>query len=128
MLDGSYSESDIQDYFEYVLKNHGENTDKTLVQIYVNKIENRVTFKIKDRYSLEHLTTETIKLLGNSENKITTQKNGENVPHLEMTEVVIVHCDIANNDYQQDSRVLCTFVPNKPFGSLLKISQTNFST
>ena len=128
MLDGSYSESDIQDYFEYVLKNHGENTDKTLVQIYVNKIENRVTFKIKDRYSLEHLTTETIKLLGNSENKITTQKNGENVPHLEMTEVVIVHCDIVNNDYQQDSRVLCTFVPNKPFGSLLKISQTNFST
>ena len=128
LLDGSYSESDIQDYFEYVLKNHGENTDKTLVQIYVNKIENRVTFKIKDRYSLEHLTTETIKLLGNSENKITTQKNGENVPHLEMTEVVIVHCDIANNDYQQDSRVLCTFVPNKPFGSLLKISQTNFST
>ena len=125
MLDGSYSESDIQDYFEYVLKSHGENTDETSVQTYANKIENRVTFKIEDGYSLEHLTTETIKLLGNSENKITTQKNGENVLHLEMTGVVIVHCEIVNNDYQQDSRVLYTFVPNKPFGSLLKISQTN---
>ena len=52
-------------------------------------------------------------------------KNGENVHHLEITEVVFVHCNIANNDYQQDSRVLYTFVPNKPFGSLLEISSTN---
>ena len=52
-------------------------------------------------------------------------KNGENVPHLEITEVALVHCDIVNNDYQQDSRVLHTFVPNKPFGSLLEISPTN---
>ena len=62
--DGSYSVSDIQDYFEYILKKHGENTDKPSVQIYVNKMENRVTFKIKDRYSLELLTPETMKLLG----------------------------------------------------------------
>ena len=52
-------------------------------------------------------------------------KNGENVHHLEITEVVFVHCNIANNNYQQDSRVLYTFVPNKPFGSLLEISSTN---
>ena len=66
-----------------------------------------------------------MKLLGSTKNKITKDKNGENIPHLEITEVVLVHCDIVNNDYQQDSRVLYTFVPNKPFGSLLEISPTN---
>ena len=123
--DGSYSVSDIQDYFEYILKKHGEDIDKPSVQIYVNKIENRVTFKIKNGYSLELLTPETMKLLGSTENKITKDKNGENVPHLEITEVVLVHCNIVNNDYQQDSSVLYTFVTNKPFGSLLEISPAN---
>ena len=93
--------------------------------IYVNKIENRVTFKIKNGYSLELLTPETMKLLGSTENKITKDKNGENVPHLEITEVVLVHCNTANNDYQQDSRVLYNFVPNKPFGSFLEASPAN---
>ena len=86
----------------------------------MNKIGNRITFKIKDGYSLELLTPETMKLLGSTENKITKDKNGENLPYLEITEVVLVH-----NDYRQDSRVLYTFVPNKPFGSLLEISPTN---
>ena len=95
------------------------------MQIYVNKIENSITFKTKDGYSLELLTLERMKSLGTTENKITKDKNGENLPHLEITEVVLVHCDIVNNDYQQDSRVLYTFVPNKPFGSLLEISPTN---
>ena len=62
--DGSYSISDIQDYFEYILKKHGEDIDKPSVQIYVNKIENRITFKIKDGYSLELLTPGTMKLRG----------------------------------------------------------------
>ena len=66
-----------------------------------------------------------MKLLESTKDKITEDKNGENVPHLEITEVVLVHCNIVNNDYQQDSRVLHTFVPNKPFGSLLEISPTN---
>ena len=102
---GSYSLSDIQDYFEYILKKHGEdidsdsdsdtdtdtNTNKPSVQIYVNKIENRVTFKIKNGYTLELLTPETMKLLESPENKITKDKNGENVPHLEVTEVILVH-------------------------------------
>ena len=66
-----------------------------------------------------------MKLLGSNKNKKTKDKNSENVPHLEITEVVLVHCNIVNNDYQQDSRVLYTFVPNKPFGSLLEISPTN---
>ena len=117
--DRSYSVSHIQDYFEYILEKHRDNTNKPSVQIYVSKIENRVTFKIKDGYSVEMLTPETMKLLGSTENKTTKYKKGENVPHLEITEVVLVHCDIVNNDYQQDSRVLYTFVPNKSFGSLL---------
>ena len=91
----------------------------------MNKIENRTTFKIIDGYSFELLTPETMKLLRSSKNKITRGKNGENVPHLEITEVVLVHCNIVNNDYQQDSRVLYTFVPNKSFSSLLQISPTN---
>ena len=95
------------------------------VQIYINKIENRVIFKIKNGYSLELLTPETMKLLGSTKNKITKDKNSENVLHLKIIEVVLVHCNIVNNDYQHDSRVLCTFVPNKSFGSLLEISQTN---
>ena len=66
-----------------------------------------------------------MKLLGSTENKITRGKNGENVSHLEITEIVLVYCNIVNNDYQQDSIVLYTFVPNKPFGSLLEISPTN---
>ena len=124
--DGSYSVSDILDYFEYYLKKkHGENADKPSVQIYVNKIENGVTFKIKNRYSLELLTPKTIKLLGSTKNKITKDKNGENVPHLEITEVVLVHCNIVNNDYQQGSTVLYRFVANTPFGSLLEISSAN---
>ena len=123
--DGSYSISDIQDYFKYILEKHGEDIDKPSVQIYVNKIENRVKFKIKNGYSLELLTSETMKLLGSTKNKISKGKNGENLPRLEIIEVVLVHCNISNNDYQQVSRVLYTFVPNKPFVSLLEISPTN---
>ena len=123
--DGWYSVSDIQDYFEYILEKRVEDIDEPSVQLCVNKTENRVTFKIKNAYSLELLTPETMKLLGSSENKITKDKNGENVPHLEIAEAVLVHCNIANNDYQQDSRVLYTFFPNKRFGSLLEISPTN---
>ena len=66
-----------------------------------------------------------MKLLGRTKNKITKDKNGENVPHLEITEVVLVHCNIVSKDYQQDSRVFYTFVPDKPFGSLLEISPAN---
>ena len=71
----------------------------------------------KHGYSLEPLTSETMELLRSTENKITKDKNGENLLHLEITEVALVHCNIANNDYQQDSRVLHMFVPNKPFAS-----------
>ena len=64
-------------------------------------------------------------MLGSTESKITEDKDGEIVPHLEIIELVLVHCNLVNNDYQQDSRILYTFVPNKPFGSLLEISPSN---
>ena len=74
---------------------------------------------------IDNETPETMKLLGSTENKITNDKNDDNVPHLEIEKVVLVHCNIVNNDYQQDSRVLYTFNPNKQFGSLLENSPTN---
>ena len=90
--DGLYLISDIQNYFEYILKKYNENIGNLSIRIYVYKIENRIKFKIKKRCYLELLTPETMKLLGSTENKITKDKNGENVPHLEITEVVLVHC------------------------------------
>ena len=93
--------------------------------MYINKFENRITFKIKNGYYLELLTPETMKLHRSTESKITKDKNGEKVPHLEIVESVLVHCSLVNNDYQQDSRIWFTFVPNKTFGSLLEISPTN---
>ena len=83
-----------------------------------DKNKNSITFKIKNGYYLELLTPETMKLLGSTKSKITGEKNGEN-------ELVLIHCNIVNNIYQQNSRILYTFVPNKPFGSLLEISPTN---
>ena len=84
--------------------------------IYINKIENRITFKIKTGYYLELFMLETMKLLGSTERKITKDKNGKNVLHLEITKAALVYCNIVDSDYEQDSRVLYTFVSNKPFG------------
>ena len=103
-----------------------EKSENPSILIYVSKIENRITFKIKTGYYLKLLTPETMKLLGSTESKITKDKNGENAPHLGITEVVLDQCNIVNNDYQQDSKVLYTFVPNKLFGSLLEISQKTY--
>ena len=90
---------------------------------YVSKIENRIMLKIKTWYYLELLTAETMKLLGRSKSRITKDENGENVHHFKIIEVVLMHCNIIKNDYQQDSRVLYTFVPNKSFVLLLNTSQ-----
>ena len=81
------------------MKKRGKNFVNPSVRIYANKIENRITFKIKAKYHLELLTPETIKLLGSTENKINKDKNGENIPHLEITEVVLVQCNIVKKDY-----------------------------
>ena len=95
-------------------------------KIYVNKIENRITFKIEKWYYLELSTSETMELLGSTKSKITKDKNGENVPNLEITEVISIHCNIVDNIYLQNSRVLYTFVPNNFFGQLLGISPKVF--
>ena len=92
--DGSYSISDIQDYFEYILKKHSENVDNLSIKIYVNKIENRLTFRIKKGHYLELLTPETMKLLGSTKSKITKDKNGKKVSHLEILELALIHCNI----------------------------------
>ena len=102
-------------------KKHSESVENPPIRKYVN----RITFKIKSEYYLELLTPETMKLLGSAESKINKDKNGENVPRLEVVELVLVHCNLAKNDYQQDSRILYAFVPNKTFGSLLEISPRN---
>ena len=65
-------------------------------------------------------------VLGSTKRKISKNENGENVPYLEFTEVALIHCNFVNNSYQQNSRVLYTFVPNKSFGQLLDISPKDF--
>ena len=92
---------------------------------YISTKFNRVTFKIKTGNYLEILAPETMKILGSTKIKITKDKNGENVSQLELTEVILVNCNIFNNQYQQDSKVLRTVVTNKSFGQLLNISPSS---
>ena len=125
--DGSYSISDIQDYFEFIIRKHETLTENPSIQIYPNKIKNRIIFKIKNGYKLELLTPETMKLLGNTKKVVDKDKNGENAPKLESVDVILVHCNLVKNDYQHTSKVLFTFVPNKKFGQLLNISPHVFT-
>ena len=120
--DGSYSISDIQDYFEFIIKKHETLTENPPIQIYPNKIKNRIVFKVKTGYKLELLSPETMKLLGSAKKDVDKDKDGEDVPKLESVEVVLVHCNLVNNNYQQASKVLFTFVPNKQFGQFIIIS------
>ena len=105
------------------LKNYIENTATPSIRIYINKMENRITFKIKKLNHIELLMPKKVKLLGSTKTKI---KNGENVPLVENIELVLVHSNIANNDYQHDSRVLHIFVPSKLFDKLLKHLTSKF--
>ena len=102
--------------FWIYLKKHGEKSVNPSIRIYINEIENIITFKIKTGYYFELLTPDAIKLLWSTKSKRTKDKNGENVPYLEIAEVVLIHCNVINDSYQQNSRVLCTFIPNKSFG------------
>ena len=122
LLDGSFSISDFQDYFEYIIKQHETIAENPPVQIYVNKINNRIAFKIKTEYKLDLLTEETMQLLGSSKKDIDQNKGAKIVPRLELVEVILVHCNLVNNSYQQASKVLFTFVPNKQFGQLITIT------
>ena len=120
--DGSYNISEIQDYIEYIIKKHETIAETAPILIYTNTINNRIVFKIKSGYKLELLSKETMKLLGSTKDIIDSDKNSENVPKLENVEVVLVHCNLVNNSYQQASRVLFTCVPNKQYGKLISIS------
>ena len=94
--------------------------------IHVNKIKNRITFKLMTGYYLELLMPETMKLLGSTKIKINKDINGENVPRLEIAEVLLIHGNIVDSNYQLNSRDLHTFVPNKSVGQWLDISPKNF--
>ena len=120
--DGSYNISEIQNYIEYIIKKHETIGETASILIYTNTINNRIVFKIKTGYKLELLSKETMKLLGSTKDIIDADKNSENVPKLENVEVVLVHCNLVNNTYQQASRVLFTFVPTKQYGQLISIS------
>ena len=104
----------------------GEKTINRSIRIYTKEAENRITLKIKTGYYLELLTPETMKLLRSTKSKKTKNKNNENAPYLEITEAILVHCNVVNNSYQQNSRVLYTFALNESLGQLLDISLENF--
>ena len=123
MPDGSYNISEIHDYIEYIIKKHETIGENAPILIYANTINNRIVFKIKTGYKLELLSKETMKLLGSTKDITDADKNSENVPKLENVEVVLVHCNLVNNAYQQHSRVLFTFVPTKQHGQLISISR-----
>ena len=108
---GSYSVLDIEDFF-----------DNPPVQIDANKIKNRTVFKIKKGSKLELLSKETMQLLGSSNKDIDENKDREIVPKLETVEVVLLHCNLVNSNYQQTSKILYTFVPNNQFGELIAIT------
>ena len=120
-----YSASDIQDYFEYIMRKHDTFTDRPPVRIYVNKIENKITFEIKTVSSWTFAAW-------NFEITWQHQKwdkrwNCEHVPNLKLTKVVLVQCSILSNDHLHiNSRVLYTFVSNKSLGQLLDISPKSF--
>ena len=120
--DGSYNISEIQDYIEYIIKKHETIRENAPILIYLNTINYRIVFKIKTGYKLELLSKETMKLLGSTKDIIDSDKNSENVLKLENAEVVLVHCNLVNNAYQQHSKVLFTFVPTKQYGQLISIS------
>ena len=119
--DGSYNISEIQNYIEYIIKKQETIGENAPILIYANTINNRIVFKIKTGYKLELLSKETMKLLGSTKDIIDSDKNSENVPRLENVEVVLF-CNLVNNSYQQYSRVLFTFVPNRQYGQLISIS------
>ena len=120
--DGSYSIAALRNYFEYIIKKHETIAEVSPVLIYVNEINNRIVFKIKSGYKLELLSKETMRLLGSSSDTIDGDKNSELVPKLESVDLVLVHCNVVNNNYQQASKVLFTFVPNKKYGQLITVS------
>ena len=120
--DRSYNIQQIQDYFEYIIKKHETITsdENSSILIYPNKIKNRVVFKIKTGYKLEVLSNQTMALLGDGP-IIDKNKDGDNLPQIEQVHSVLVHCNVVQNNYQQNSKLLYAFVPDKQYGQLLVV-------
>ena len=123
LSDGSYSIADIQDHFKYIIKKNETLTKHLPVQIYPNKIKNRIVFLIKTGYKLELLIPETMKLLQTTKKDVDKDKDSENKPKLESLAVALVYCNLVKSGHQHTSRVLFCFAPNKHFGQLINISQ-----
>ena len=119
MLDGSYSVLVIQDYTKYIIKKHETLTTIPPVYIYINRINNRLLFILKDEYKLELQTPEKMKLFDSTKNY------GENVPSLESVEVLLVQCNLVDNQYQQKAELLYTFTHKKSFAYLLNVEPNN---
>ena len=109
MPDGSFFISDIQDYFDYIIKKHETIANSPPMLIYVKKIINRIAFKIETGYNLELLSSEKMKLLESTKKDFDQDKDGEDVGKLKSVEVVLVHCNLVNNNYQQASKALFFF-------------------
>ena len=105
--------SDVQDYIEYIIRKHETLTTVPPIHVYINRINNRLVFKIKYGYKLEVQKPETMKLFGSTKKLIDKTKQQKKVPSLEEVEVVLVQCNLVDNQYQQKSEVLYTFTPNK---------------
>ena len=124
--DGSYSVSAIQEYIGYIIEKRETLTTIPPIHVYINKINNRLVFKIKDGYKLELQMPKTMKLFGSTKKLIDKTKNRENVTSLEVVEGVLVQCNLVDNQYQQNSKVLLyTFTPNKSYAYLLNAEPSN---
>ena len=119
MSNGPFPVSVIQDYIEYIIKKHETLTTVPPIHVYINGINNRLVFKIKDEYKLELQTSETMKLFGNTKKLIDKTKNAGKAASLEVVEVFLVQCNLSDNQYQQKSEVLYNFTPSKSYAYLL---------
>ena len=119
--DGSYYIADIHDYFEFIIKKYVTLIENPPVQIYPNKIKNRIVFKVKTGYKLELLSQRNDETIRKYKKYVDQDKDGEDTPKLESVEVILVHFNLVNNNYQQTSKVLFSFVPSKQFRQLINI-------
>ena len=119
--DGSYSTSDTQDYFRFIIKKNETLTENAPVQIYTNKIKNRILLKKKNRIQIRIFIFRNNEIIKHNKH-VDQDKDGEDVSKLESFEIALVYCNLVKNNYKQASTVLFTFVPNKQFDQLSNIS------
>ena len=111
--------SDNEDYIECIIRKHEILPTNPPIHIYINRVNNGLVLKMKDGYKVELQTPETMKLFGSTKKLIGKTKNGQNVLSLEVVEVVLVHCNLVDNQYQQKSEVLYTFTSITSYAHLL---------